>query len=182
MERTTSSIPRVWLPWKLLPGGLLRLLKQFWREANHIGPGVHHFEGRTSAMDCIDPNSRAAVAKKTREELDLLTEKEHLPPREGAAKNGGLAARQRRNDCEPCHDRWPSQVPERWLRCCVGFHLSVTFMSWDRVRRSGGRCAHGYVTRDARRTSVPLSRVSIGALGQERRLQLIRCLHQDKIW
>ena len=33
--------------------------------------GVHHCEGRTSAMDCIDPNLRAAVAKKTREELDL---------------------------------------------------------------------------------------------------------------
>ena len=29
---------------------------------------VHHYEGRTSAMDCIDPNLRAAVAKKTREE------------------------------------------------------------------------------------------------------------------
>ena len=33
--------------------------------------GVHRHEGRTSAMDCIDPNLRAAVAKKTREELDL---------------------------------------------------------------------------------------------------------------
>ena len=28
-------------------------------------------EGRTSAIVCIDPNLRAAVAKKTREELDL---------------------------------------------------------------------------------------------------------------
>ena len=75
------------------------------------GARVHHYEGRTSAMDCIDPNLRAAVAKKTREELDLenlrgkftgatgagrveqpqalgtvLTEKELLPPREGAAE------------------------------------------------------------------------------------------------
>ena len=33
--------------------------------------GVHYYEGRTSAMDCIDPNLRAAVAEKTREELDL---------------------------------------------------------------------------------------------------------------
>ena len=33
--------------------------------------GVHHHEGRTSAMDCIDSNLRAAVAKKTRGELDL---------------------------------------------------------------------------------------------------------------
>ena len=33
--------------------------------------GVHHYEGRTDAMDCIDPNLRIAVAKKTSEELDL---------------------------------------------------------------------------------------------------------------
>ena len=33
--------------------------------------GVRHHEGRTSAMDCIVPDLRAAVAKKTREELDL---------------------------------------------------------------------------------------------------------------
>ena len=30
--------------------------------------GVHHYEGRTDAMDCIDPNLRVAVTKKTREE------------------------------------------------------------------------------------------------------------------
>ena len=33
--------------------------------------GVHHYEGRIDAMGCIDPNLRVAVAKKTREELDL---------------------------------------------------------------------------------------------------------------
>ena len=33
--------------------------------------GVRHYEGCTSAMDCIEPNLRAAVAKKIREELDL---------------------------------------------------------------------------------------------------------------
>ena len=32
-----------------------------------------------------------------------------------------------------------------------------------------------------KRTPIPLSRVSVGAPGQERRLQLIRCLHRDKI-
>ena len=32
---------------------------------------VRHYEGRTSAMDCIDPTFRFAVAKKTCEELDL---------------------------------------------------------------------------------------------------------------
>ena len=32
----------------------------------------------------------------------VLTEQEHLPPREGVARDGGLEAkRQRRNDCEP---------------------------------------------------------------------------------
>ena len=33
--------------------------------------GVHHYEGRTDAMDNIDPNLRAAFARKTREELNL---------------------------------------------------------------------------------------------------------------
>ena len=33
--------------------------------------GVHHYEGRTDAMDCIDPSLQVAVAKETREELDL---------------------------------------------------------------------------------------------------------------
>ena len=75
---------------------------------------VHHYEGRTSAMVGT-----------------VLTEKELLPAREGGAKDGGLEAwRQRRNDCEPGQwrrdDRWPNQVPERWLRCCVGYHVSVT--------------------------------------------------------
>ena len=60
----------------------------------------------------------------------VLMEKEHLPPREGVARDGGLEAlRQRRNDCEPGQwtrdDRWPNQDPERWLRCCVGYHLPV---------------------------------------------------------
>ena len=32
---------------------------------------VRHYEGRTSAMDCTDSNVRAAVANKTREELEL---------------------------------------------------------------------------------------------------------------
>ena len=79
-------------------------------------------------MDCIDPNLRAAIAKKTREDLDLenpavnsqgwlvlggkvaqpqalgmvLTEKEHLPPRKWAARDSGLEAwRQRHDDCKP---------------------------------------------------------------------------------
>ena len=33
---------------------------------------VRHYEGRASALDGIDPNLRAVVAKKTREELDLV--------------------------------------------------------------------------------------------------------------
>ena len=79
---------------------------------------VGHYEGRTRAMDCIDPNLRAVVAKKIREELDLdnfainsqgwlalqskvvrpqvpgigSMEKEHVPPREGFAKNSGSDA------------------------------------------------------------------------------------------
>ena len=45
LERTTSSTPRVWLQWKLLPGGVLRLLKPILvQEANHVGPGLHHDE------------------------------------------------------------------------------------------------------------------------------------------
>ena len=102
--------------------------------------GVHHYESRTSAMDCIDPNLRAAVAKQknprgtgrfihrgdwclegkvARPQMPetVLTEKEHSPPSAGAAKNGGFEAwRQRRNDCEPGQwrddDRWPNRVPE----------------------------------------------------------------------
>ena len=52
---------------------------------------VHHYEGRTSAMDCIDPNLPAAVAKKTCEELDL----EHLRGKftgvTGTGRQGGAA-------------------------------------------------------------------------------------------
>ena len=46
----------------------------------------------------------------------------------GATQNSRLEAwRQRRNDCEPGQDdQWPNHVPERLLRCCVGFHPSVT--------------------------------------------------------
>ena len=57
--------------------------------------GVRHNEGRTSAMDCIDPNLRAAVAKKTREELDLenlrgkFTEVTGTGRRSGAAPGAG---------------------------------------------------------------------------------------------
>ena len=105
--------------WKLLPVGLLRFVEAYSGEGGRQRwAGVHHYEGRTSAMERIDPNLQAAVAKKTREELDLenlrgkctgvtgtgdkvaqpqvlgmvLTEKEHFPPREGAARTRGLAA------------------------------------------------------------------------------------------
>ena len=52
---------------------------------------VHHCEGRTSAMDCIDPNLPAAVAKKTREELDLENLRSKLTGATGAGRQGGAA-------------------------------------------------------------------------------------------
>ena len=110
MGRTTSSIPHVWPQWKLLPRRIAQIVKSYSGEGGKPRwARVHHYEGRTSAMDCIDPNLRAAVAKKTREELDLanlrgkftvvggkvaqpqvlgmvLPEKEHLPPRSGPSE------------------------------------------------------------------------------------------------
>ena len=53
--------------------------------------GVHHYEGRTSAMDCIDPNLRAAVAKKTREELDLENLHGKFTGASGAGRQGGAS-------------------------------------------------------------------------------------------
>ena len=105
-----------------------------------------------------DQNLRATVTRKNREEPDLgnlfrkvtevtdtgsqgdettgslgmePTEKEHRPPRELAARDGGLEVwRQRNNDCKPGQwtgdDHWPNQFPERRLRWYVRYHLSVT--------------------------------------------------------
>ena len=53
--------------------------------------GVHHYGGRTSAMDCIDPNLRAAVARKTREELDLENLRGKFTGVTGAGRQGGAA-------------------------------------------------------------------------------------------
>ena len=53
--------------------------------------GVHHYGGRTSAMDCIDPNLRAAVARKTREELDLENLRGKFTGVTGAGRQCGAA-------------------------------------------------------------------------------------------
>ena len=53
--------------------------------------GVHHYEGRTSAVDCIDTNLRAAVAKKTREELDLENLRGKFAGVISTGKQGGTA-------------------------------------------------------------------------------------------
>ena len=50
--------------------------------------GVHHYEGRTDAMDCIDPNLRVAVAKKTRVELDLENLRGKFTGTSGGARQG----------------------------------------------------------------------------------------------
>ena len=42
-------------------------------------------------MDCIDPNLRAAVAKKTREELDLEDLRGNFTGATGAGRQGGAA-------------------------------------------------------------------------------------------
>ena len=60
-----------------------------WRQTT-LG-GVHHYEGRTSAMDCIDPNLRAAGAKKTRGELDLENLRGKFTGATGAGRQGGAA-------------------------------------------------------------------------------------------
>ena len=108
--------------------------------------GVHHHEGRISAMDCIDPNLRAAVAMKTREELDLENLCGEFTGVTGAGRQcvAATGARRRRNTGRQGREP-PSIPPFRY----------PWYMSWDRVRRGGGRCAHGYVTRDAARTSMP---------------------------
>ena len=51
--------------------------------------GVRHYEGRTSATECIDPNLRADVAKKTREELDLENFLGKLAGLTGVGRQGG---------------------------------------------------------------------------------------------
>ena len=72
MERTTSSIIRVWLQWKLLTDGLLVLLKPVLvREADHVGPGFFSSKAARVPSAVSIRFFRAAFAKKTREELDL---------------------------------------------------------------------------------------------------------------
>ena len=44
--------------------------------------------GRTDAMDCIHPNLRVAVAKKTREELDLENLRGKFTGTSGGARQG----------------------------------------------------------------------------------------------
>ena len=53
--------------------------------------GVRHYEGRKSAMDCVDPNLRAVVAKRTREELDLENLRGKFTRVTGAGRQGGAA-------------------------------------------------------------------------------------------
>ena len=57
----------------------------------YSGEGVHHCEGRMSAMDCIDPNLRAAVAERTSEELDLESLRGKFSGVTGAGRQGGVA-------------------------------------------------------------------------------------------
>ena len=54
--------------------------------------GVRHCEGRTSAMDCIGPNVRAALAKKTCEELDLENLRGKFTGVTGAGNRGGTSS------------------------------------------------------------------------------------------
>ena len=67
VERTTSTILHVWSQWKRCSAD--------WSDCRSLlGRGRQTTLGRSlsrSATDCIDPNMRAAVSKKTREELDL---------------------------------------------------------------------------------------------------------------
>ena len=58
-----------------LPGGTAQIAEAYSGEGDKPRwAGVQHCKRRTSAPVCIDPDLRAAVVKKTREELDL----EHL--------------------------------------------------------------------------------------------------------
>ena len=50
-------------------------------------------------------------------------------------------------------DHWPNQVPERRLRCYVRYHLSITLGTG--AGAASAWYAHGYVTIDGRRTSMP---------------------------
>ena len=54
--------------------------------------GVRHYEGRMSAMECIDPILRASVAKKTREELDLENLRGKFTGVTGTGRQSGAAA------------------------------------------------------------------------------------------
>ena len=45
--------------------------------------------GHTSAVDCIDPNLRAAFAKKTREDLDFENLRGKITEVTGAGRQGG---------------------------------------------------------------------------------------------
>ena len=136
--------------------------------------GVHHYEGRTDAMDCIDPN----LTGRRREENSrgigsgesswkghgderwcktkvallrilemVLLKTEPPPPGEAAAKGVLEAWRQRHNDCEPGQrkwdDRWPNQVPGKWIWYCAG--LSFPFTVCSRVGPATGRSGSSFV-------------------------------------
>ena len=67
-----AQFSNVWPQWRLVAQRIAQIVEACFGEGGKPRwAGVHHYEGRTSAMDSIDPNLRAAVAKKTREELDL---------------------------------------------------------------------------------------------------------------
>ena len=86
------SIPHVLASMETVARWIAQIVEAYSREGGRLRwAGVHHYEGRTSAMDCIDPNLRAAVAKKTREELDLENLRGKFTGVTGTGRQSGAA-------------------------------------------------------------------------------------------
>ena len=133
--------------------------------------GVHHYEGRNDAMSCFDPNLRVAVAKKTREELDL----ENL---RGKFTGTGRGARQGSTPT----DAGESSPLEMDMVLCWAFSLLPSFHELGprpqrrkqvRAWLSDKRCEEDV---DALITSLNW------CCGLKHRLQLTWYLRRDKIW
>ena len=143
--------------------GLLRLLKPVLvRKANHVAPEFITTKGgqvpwTVLTQICELPLQRKPVRSwtlKTSQEWFVLggkvaqpqvlgmvlTEKEHLPPREWAARDGGLEAwRQRHNDCKPGQETRGRPLAESspWkmatVLCWIPSFRYPWYMSWDPV-------------------------------------------------
>ena len=120
-------------------------------------------------MDCVDPNC---------EELDLENFRGTFTGVTGAGRHGGATTgagygADGEGTCA-AKERRPLKTARSRPGGTDGSRVGAA------PAGGGSRCVRGCVKRDERRTSMPLFRFSIGALGQKHRLQLIRYLHREQ--